>query len=268
MEEKKFIDGWVNLNYVVEMVKMDLEDYSTHQQKRLLQYAIFTFNDLNLYVSNDIRTEYLELDRTNSVPLPHDYMEYVAIGIKRGGRFYAYTNDESLVLPRQEECGQMQPEDYGCTSDDVSLYYGGYWSYYGSNYYYFAPHYSSGQWVGGLYGVSGGVGDGRYRVDHEKRRITIGGHIPDDNKILLEYKSSGVRKDGQTVVPRAAVPVLRSRIHYERVAYDSRFPAGEKQRLWRMYEIEYQKYLELEGAFTVEEYFDRMRQNDKRSPKR
>lgn len=118
---------------------------------------------------------------------------------------------------------------------------------------FFSDHFRGGQFVGGLFGMSGGVDDAYYRVDLEKRTITFSGSVP-RSQIVMEYISSGVKTDGSTLIPRQAVPALRTYLLWQAVENDSRTAYNEKERKKRLHEEEVTALRNFEDIFTIDEY--------------
>jgi hypothetical protein len=132
---------------------------------------------------------------------------------------------------------------------------------------FFSDHFRGGQFVGGLFGMSGGIDDAYYRIDKEKRTIAFSGSVP-RSQIVLEYISSGVKTDGSTLIPRQAVPALRTYLLWNAVENDARISYNEKERKKRLHEEEVTALRNFEDIFTIDEYkrmcFSTSRQTIKR----
>src|SRR6056297_2311472 len=99
--------GYVNLDYVVSSVLNETES-DERQYERLMQIAIEGYsNDLNLTVLPSVKTISLVPDDKNTVVLPKDYVDYVAIGIEIKGKLHTLTNDEKIKLPESYQCDSM-----------------------------------------------------------------------------------------------------------------------------------------------------------------
>lgn len=253
--------GIINLNYIANLVLMDVDDYSLVNFKKMLQYAILGYQDLNLSTLQTVRVAYLVVDQnTKTVDLPDDYIMYTKIGYNNGGVITTLTLNDSLMLARDtDSCGNDVNDNLDGDDDlgeifPYSLYY--------------APHVRNGQYVGELYGGAGGVNNsGYYRIDLEKRKICLNSEIA-ATELILEYKSSGVSGDGSTAVPRECTEALRAYVHWQRKAYNDKVPQSVKDSLMNMYFIQFEKLRDLELSFTIEEYYDSRRSTYNQTPKR
>lgn len=254
-------NGIVNLDYIVDHVLMDLDDYSMVRYKKYLQYAIDGFMDLNLFTLQNIKVAYLPVADNKTVPLPSDYIDYTKIGYDSGGTVNILGKNDDLMLPRlTDDCGNTTNENTGgCDIDDLIF----------PNYgYYFAPHYRNGQFVGELYsGIGDGKNDGNYRIDRDMHQIAFNSDLTADT-IILEYKSSGIAGDGSTNIPKQCVPALLAFVHWKRKNYNDKVAGSEKERLKLEYFREVEKLRDFEFSFTISEYFDSRREGYSSIPKR
>lgn len=251
------IKGIVNLDYIVNLVLMDLDDYSMVKYKKFLQYAVLGYQDLNLYTMQNIKVAYLTVKDNKTADLPNDYIEYTKIGFNSGGSFSVLGSNDDLILPRlNDDCGDEINENSGeCDSGGVIGYY-------------FSPHYRNGQYVGEMYGGAGdGNTNGDYRIDRDRWQIAFGSEMS-AKTIILEYKSSGVNGNGSTNIPRQCVEALRSYVHWQRKRHNDKVPRNEKIALQQEYYIEFEKLRDLEFSFTYSEYFDSRRSTYSSIPKR
>lgn len=252
----KDTSGYVNLNYVVNLVLMDMEEYTTAQKKKVLQYAILGFTELNLYVLPSIRVEYLKQNDDFSVDLPDDYIDYTKIGIlvdgaEKGSSVVTLTLNENLPYPNTSKlkvCPNSCVDEPTISLNSTDYFIPGFG-------YYFAEHYRNGQYVGEMYGLGGGLGLMTYRVDEQNRQIIFSDFYPEGD-IVLEYKSTGIKTDGSSVVPRQAVQALRYYIHWQMIEFNDRVPANQKEQRKRQYYTEYNKLQWFENSFTIDEYLD------------
>jgi hypothetical protein len=134
--------------------------------------------------------------------------------------------------------------------------------------YYYIPHYRNGQFVAELYGGRGNQNEaGYYRIDLARRKIVFNSEIS-LTEVILEYKSSGVSGDGQTVVPREYIQTLVTYIHWQLKEYKDKVAQSEKARLRQRYIDEFDMVRRLTLGFTVEEYLDFTRSSYRQTPKR
>jgi hypothetical protein len=246
--------GVVNIAYVVASMLNELGEYHDRQRKRYTQFVIDCLqNELNMYHRSSIEVAYLTPNAANVCELPQDFIDYTKIGIASCGKLWTLTLNEDLITPTREKCGL--PISEVCTGDSEID-----WGYQ------FAPHYNRGQFVGALFGMGGGFNYAYYKVDKNRRQIILDGAVP-NGEIVLEYKSSGITGP-QTVVPREAVPVLRAYAHWKRVEFDPQSPANDKDRKFRLYDIEVEKFRHLENSFTIDELRDALNSTYSQNVKR
>ncbi|MEE9337998.1 MAG: hypothetical protein V3U87_07965 [Methylococcaceae bacterium] len=254
----KDTQGFVNINYIVNLVLLDLDSYTTSLRKKVTQYAILGYQNLNLYLMPQIKVAYLKQNENFTVDLPNDYIYYTKIGIEVCGRVVTFSLNENISHERadclKECCCDPEPScDSGQSVETISVL--------GSDYfvpgdgYFFAEHYRNGQYVGEMYGMGGGVSVAEFRIDEANRQIAISRFFP-NKEVILEYKSSGVSEDGSTVVPREVVEALRAYIHWQLGWYNDRIPAVHKEQKQKQYYIEYNKLHKLKASFTMDEYLD------------
>jgi hypothetical protein len=261
--------GIVTLNYVVNMVLMNRDDNSMRHYKKILQYAINGFTKLNLHSIETIRVAYLPINQnTKQADLPADYLFYTKIGYNKGGVSHTLSLNEDLMFVRKtDDCGGGVNDNLSSCSEEGSGGVLGFASLPYSGYYYL-PHYRNGQFVAELYGGRGSQNNaGYYRVDRQRGKIVFNSEIALD-EVLLEYKSSGVNADGETVVSREYVPTLVAFVHWQLKEYKDKVSPREKDRLRQRYIDEEKMVRRLELGFTVEEYLDIARDSLKQTPKR
>jgi hypothetical protein len=251
--------GVVTLETVVANVleDLDLEDRYSDFGEKVLNKVIRGFVDLNIWhvAVNNIRVEYLPVSGMNTVDLPDDYVNYRKIGIDVGGQIWTLTVNEDMSLPRGEKCG----EDIRAVIDSNNP------AMFGINYgYYFPDHYRNGRFVGGAYGIGGGFNRAYYRIDMERRQIVLMGSVP-KGEIVLEYISTGVSVNRQTVIPRQYLEVLIAWCVWKLTPRDQ---AAKRERAKIDYMEEIEKVRFLEASMTVDEFRDAIYQSFYASPKR
>lgn len=246
--------GVVTLRYVVMSVLNRMEDYTMRKYKYLMQIAIEGFTELSLWHLENLEVVYLTMNAAKAVYLPEDFVDYTKIGVPINGKLRVLTKHDRILLPREyfgsfiggvfvpdenfgEAVGNTDADD---TVDAASLVF-------------FSDHFRGGQYVGGLYGMPGGVDDAYYRIDLENRMIVFSGSVP-RSQIVLEYISSGVKTDGSTMIPREAVPALRTYLLWQSVENDSRTPLNEKERRKRNHDEEVFALRNFQNTFTIDEY--------------
>ena len=229
------------MRYVVMSILNRIKDYTTRDFYHYMQLAIEGFTELSLWHLDSVEVMYLTMSEAKIVNLPADFIDYVKIGIPINGKLRVLTRHDKLLFPRTFEDGTpVGNADADDTVDAASLVY-------------FADHFRGGQYVGGLYGMPGGVDDAYYRFDRERRTIIFSGSVP-RSEIVLEYISSGVKTGGSTLIPREAVPALRTYILWQTAEYNRNISLAEKERAKRLHEEEVAALRSFQDIFTADEY--------------
>jgi hypothetical protein len=118
---------------------------------------------------------------------------------------------------------------------------------------FFSDHFRGGQYVGGLYGMPGGVDDAYFRIDRENRKIVFSGSVP-RSEIVLEYISTGVKTEDGSLIPREAIPALRTYVLWQMIEHDTRIALNEKERRKRNHEEEVEALRSFQSIFTADQY--------------
>lgn len=212
--------------------------YSKSNYKRFLRIVAENYTDLNINSTSLFKTAILTIDSNNSIPWPSDFVDYVRIGVLNGGKIYTLTKNEAIVGNLVMSCG----EEIG--SADLSDAISEDWS------------------VG--FGINSGTNFIYYRSDKETRRIIFDGDGI-GREIVLQYISSGVSADGQTMIPVAMVKLMRKYLHWVYMDYDmtKKFSQGEIERARRDFYIFKDEYERLDLSFTADEFIDALRQGYK-----
>jgi hypothetical protein len=233
--------GAVTLRYVVMSVLNRIKDYTMRDYYFYMQLAIEGFTELSLWHLDSVEVVYLTMNEAKVVNLPSDFIDYTKIGIPINGKLRVLTRHDKILFPRTFIDGTpVGNSDSSDTLDAASLVY-------------FSDHFRGGQYVGGLYGMPGGVDDAYYRIDRERRTIAFSGSVP-RSEIVLEYISSGVNTTGSTLIPREAVPALRTYILWQSVENDKITAYNEKERRKRNHEEEVAALRSFQDIFTADEY--------------
>jgi hypothetical protein len=247
--------GVVSLRYIIMSVLNLLGDYSMRNYYRLMQIAISGYKILNLWHLDNIEVVYLEMNTAKVVTLPSDFVDWLKIGVPINGKLRVLTNHKQILLPRAFPDGTpVGNTDADGTVDAASLVY-------------FSDHFRGGQFVGGLFGMAGGVDDAYYRFDREMGTIVFTGSVT-RSQIVLEYISSGVKAIGSTMIPIECEPALRTYVLWQRIEYDSRTSLSEKQRRKNDHEEEIEALRSFQSIFTKEEYQNMLRKTYRQTPKR
>jgi len=257
--DKPKTPGLVTIRYIVMSILNRMEDYTMKKYKRLVQIAIEGYGELSLWHLNTLEVVYLRMNEAKVVSLPADYVDFLKIGIPINGKLRVLTQHNQILLPRTFEDGTYVGNIvYGAAVGT---------DYIGEPAVFFSDHFRGGQYVGGLFGLPGGIDTAYFRIDRENRQIVFSGSVP-RSEIVLEYLSTGVKTEEGSLIPREAVPALRTYVMWQMIEYDSRVPANDKERKKRQHEEEIEALRSFQSTFTKEVYqrmlFSTYRQTAKR----
>jgi hypothetical protein len=250
--------GLVTIRYIVMSVLNRLQDYSLKNYKRFAQIAIECFSeDMALFhtgVGNEVI--YTHMNAAKVINLPADFIEWVRVGIPINGKFRVITKHDSILLPRLYD-------DTGATvgNTDADETEGA------ENCIFFSDHFRNGQFIGGLYGLPGGIDTNYFRVDYENRQMVFSGDAT-RSEVVLEYFSTGLKADGSSLIPRQCVAPIRNYILWQMVENDSRVAYAEKERKKREYEEAIAALRSFELTFTKDEYLRMIYSTARQSPRR
>ena len=245
--------GLVTPRYVVMSVLNRIGDYSMKSYKRLMQICLEGFMELNLWhmdAGHDV--VYLHMSLAKTCNLPPDYVDWVKLGYPVNGKLRAITNKESLLLPRVFDDG-TPVGNIDSSNTDESM----------GGAIFFDSHWRNGQYIGGLFGLPGGIDRAYFRFDMDQRQIIFSGLTP-RSEVVLEYMTTGLKTNGTSLIPREAVPALRTYVEWQMISMDmTGFMTGRAQQKATMAEImrrkqEHEEAVNMlrsfQSAFTVEEY--------------
>jgi hypothetical protein len=254
--------GLVTIRYIVMSILNRLSDYSMKSYVRLVQICIEGFSELSLWHLHGLEVVYLHMNTAKVVALPSDYIDYVKIGIPINGRLQVISRKDNVLLPRLFDTGgAVGNTDDGIgvdgSVDDDTI----------SNAIYFAGHWRNGQYIGALFGVAGGIDDAYYRIDLENRQIVFSGSTP-RAEIVMEYISSGLKTDGSSLIPREAIPALRTYVLWQADENNPRIAYNAKERLKREHEEAVAALRSFQQSFTKDEYLQMVYGSYYQAPKR
>jgi hypothetical protein len=252
--------GLVTIRYVVMSMLNRLQDYSMKSYLRYLQIAIEGFSEeLSLYhVNAGMEVVYLRMSVAKTCQLPSDYVKWNKIGYPIGGKLKVITHNESILLPRVfDDTGDAIGNYYGAAIGASDL----------SNAVFFSDHYHNGAFIGGLYGLPGGIDVAGFRIDREYNQIVFSGSTP-RSEIVMEYVSNGLKSDGSSLIPREVVPALRTYVLWQKDEPDPRIACNAKERLKTEHEEAVAALRSFQLSFTADEYLQMVRSGIHQAPKR
>ena len=244
--------GFVTIQYVVMSYLNRIKEYTMRDYKYLAQLAIEGFGIMNMYHLPNVEVEYLYMSAAKTVDVPTDFVDWLKVGIPVNGKILTLTKDDSIALPRQFSDGKAVGN---IDAENIN------------DYVIFTDHFRNGKYVGGLYGMRGGINQAYYRYDAERRQFVFTGNIP-RSEIILEYISSGVSLSGSTVIPKIAHQPLVYYLAWQRVEFDPRVSGAVKERKQGLFEEEVEQARSFTSMPTIDEYRDSLYRSLKQTAKR
>jgi hypothetical protein len=228
--------GFVPLAQVVHSFLNATGIYSKVNYKRFLRIVAENYSDININGTALFKTVNIVVGATNTIPWPSDYIDYVRIGVGFSGKIFTLTKNEAIVGVDAISCG----EDIGDANLTDPI----------QNDWY--SHYSA----------SGGKNFMYYRSDKETRRIIFDGDGV-GRTIILQYISSGVSVDGETMIPASMLKMLRKYLHWVLMDYDmtNKYPQSKIETARRDFYIFKEEYERFDTTFTADEFIDALRQS-------
>ncbi len=257
--------GTRSIDYIASLVMADLDEMTTKNYQKYLQLGInCCLYELKLSSSPTIKTVHLTVADNGTIDFPHDYINYLVIGVCLNGRVWTLTRNDSICLNREEDCPVELSEAIALsetsTDDQIEALVGcGY---------YFNGSFRNGQYVGEQYAYGGGWnGKGYYRVDEQMRRIEFS-RVSPGTEIILEYNATGIDCDGAVVVPFECVASIKAYVHWQRIEYNDNYSSSDKERKRREYIVQFQALKHYKLMFTASEFLDAKYRSIKMTPKR
>ena len=251
--------GLVTIRYIVMSLLNRLNDYTLKNYKRYCQIAIEGFGEEFALFHTGIGNEvvYLHMSLAKTVNLPADFVDWLKLGYPINGKFRAITKHDSLLFPRVfDDTGDaVGNTDSADTSEGIS------------NAIFFSDHFRNGQFIGGLYGLPGGIDSAYFRFDMETRQIIFSGSTP-RSEIVLEYISTGLKTDGSSLIPREVVAPLRNYVLWHSVENDPRVAYNERERRKREFNESVEALRSFTNMFTKDEYLRMVYGTARQSPRR
>lgn len=221
---------------------------STKFMEKMCAIAVEILGDLNIYHVRLPKITYLPITDINYVILPPDFIQEIKPpSIIVNGLIYPLTELGTLPLQALGDCeGDNNPPVNNYTLESTYPDPGPF------NY---------------VLGQSGGQNICYYRFDMKLRVIVLSGAVT-GNTIYLEYTSTGISLDSDTVVPRELVPVVRDYLMWQSIENNKDIAMNEKERKKEQYEESLALYHRFTSSMSKEEWEDIFYGEMRTTPKR
>jgi len=221
------------LSDIVNELLIELGEGQSNKFARFYQFGVSFLREQNMDLSGVPKVVSLTIDDTDSINLPHDYLNYIRIGVcGRDGQIHSLGRNDNLCLDKCfDDCGNPQSCDPN-TAEPTTLsglvLSGEYWG----------DNMRNGEVMGRFFGIGGGNNlNGYYRFDLPNGQIHLGGLNLYTTSIVLEYLADVNSIDGDFVVHPFLIEALKNYMYWKSIARERNRNASEKQ----MAMIDYEK---------------------------
>lgn len=243
------------------------ETNAESRYQEFLQYAVLGLDDLNFSgAAKESKTVVLELSSYRTADLPNDYVDWVAVALKRGEVLEPLTYNHRLsAYFAKDDCGDPIA-NMGCTGDDNNdLLASG---FYFSGYYGYGTFYRNGQYLGKVFGAGGGDIGPSFKEDKNSRRLIFSHEIDQVNtEVILEYVPKSFNPDGSTGVHAYCRMALRDFIVWQAHENDRAFTLPEKQRKYDLFRRSKKKAMKWMNSWSPKDFVNTTRKHNSQAPK-
>lgn len=238
-------NGQITLNQVAmsTLNRLELPDYTYYE--RILNFICECLvEEIQLSGAPSVNVAFLPIEtlgNDNIVKLPLDYLYYTKIAAKVGTRYITLGLNANMVSPRTFLESDLCEEELVVDETDTTQTT-------------FAPYWYNGQYIDNFYGMGGGFSSAYYKVFEQMNLIKIQGTVA-SAEIALEYVSTGLRYNGQTLIPVKYSAALRAYALWHFIENDPRVSISEKHRKAVQFDME-MTAIRATNGFTKEEYLD------------
>lgn len=169
----------------------DIGDSLGKNKIKFTRHLINGFRRLNMFMTGKTEVKSIVLDFSNVIELPCSFLYLTKVGVRRRGSTCI------AILTVSSDVGRKTLSD-----SETCDYLTGIWegNAIGPNYTFYNA-WKGGAYYGELYGIGRTVyNSGTYSIDKNEGLIYIGGNIPSDSEIIIEFVGTGL-ENGVTMVP-------------------------------------------------------------------
>jgi hypothetical protein len=207
--------------------------YSFHWYMEFLVYATECLRELSMDDLKVVNTMKLAVDsNTNAVDLPHDYMDYIEVGIQTGQTLKPLVETDK-INPLVARTSNFTPTTYGELSAAATnnvLYYGSLYPYYWNTVFW----NSNGEFTGRLFGFGAGGEDDVFSVFPERNQIQLSERLS-LSYIVLRYISDGMNSDAATQISPYAYQTISNYIYWQMKEHTRTYSDAEAERARQLY---------------------------------
>jgi len=205
-----------NIEYVIQSTLNRVKG-QTAEIPRLEQIAIEWMSEVVRGTTSFpcLKVLHTSVNSVGQVPLPSDFLRYTKIAIDYGGRLWALGFDENIAVPTTMEIGpELKTTNEANPSTGV----------------FFMDHSWNGRYFPALFAAGGGFNQAYYRIDPTNTFIQFTSGVA-NNKIVIEYLSTGADINAQTLVPHYYIEPMRNYIIWQLAEFEpQKYPVNAQNR--------------------------------------
>lgn len=242
---------------------------ATYSALEDLQYGVERFNQfhkwcldgvlkMGLSGNYQVHSEEIAMLPWKAIRWPERMVTWSKIGIRCGGQFLAFINDEDMPMIHDEINCVKQPFDNSniANAGMTDMYI----PFYTEDLYYSGggSHY---------YGVVASNAPGFFKADKRNRMFYFNCVVDNISSVYLEYITDGVNPEGTTIISRPFFLPLQNYIHWKRKAFDKNFGEGERQAAKAEFKQSFDDALVEDLDVSIEDIMDVLRRHYTLTPK-
>lgn len=246
--------GFITIDEVVADLQYRGQDYSVTNYDYWYNLCIKGIQKMNIFNLRTSSVAYLQVGSTNIIELPDDYIDYIQVGyVDPQGVFHTLTLDTNIFPFSHETCGEDTSRTLAAQKAVTpTLFVAG------------SPYVLYGGYMRTPYALTGGYNIGYYNIDRQNGKMYVSGLVQ-GTAIVLEYKNSGVSKNGITMIRLQMQEALISWCMYQA----QKFGVIQSQTNWGTeFYGDLNELESLDQAITQSEFQDILYGTWKQSPKR
>jgi hypothetical protein len=163
-----------------------------------------------------MKVAHLKVNSLMQAPLPSDYMRYSKIALNYGGRLITLGLDVNMNIPTTMQATNFEQVN----NDEASTNQG----------VFFINHTWRGTYYPALFALGGGFNQAYYRIDPTNTFIQLSNGV-DGGDVVLEYLSTGIDVNSQTLVPPYYLEPMRNYIIWQLAEFEpQKYPVNSQNR--------------------------------------
>ena len=205
------MNGLISLKSIVDDLLLQTKDGESNYITYLRLAERCVTEELNPFTTGSAKAVKYTIDKTIlNVPLPKDYVSLVRLGVIVNGSIVPIYENTHLRIQRPVNCSEVESEVDMVDMNMPNEYNNG------TNYF------------------------GRYRINKQNRVIEFSSDIT-FNECIMEYYSTGIKANGETLVEIDVRPVIIAYINWKEAEYDKSLYQNYRMELKLNFEYEHTK---------------------------